>query len=363
MTVPTYRVVLRIICLVLNLLLNWPLAIYCGWILHQNWRQNYLKQRRRRAVLWIFCLVCYQCLFDIPYWLIVNLMHEVDFMGHSAFNDFMWMTGAVMRWGWVSFVVLRVYLLWYDHNIGATLSTQKWKILLNPSFMDQNWFIQKRNTMGNDIWLIPYILLPILGTYVLIYFATHIIISIFSENMDLLRGLNFAFHVVVALTGAILMAIFWCKYPSFNDTLFIRHELLRTIIILISMGFILLIAAIFNANDFHSRDSVIILALIVNLLFLFIYYYLIIFPYRKLGLNQKEKIGQRSVSYGLTLSVTNITQKSVSDSSPPTPDTTWKFNKSWKYIIESTEGYESFTKFLEKEFSIENIMYVYLSIP
>ena len=124
-------------------------------------------------------------------------------------------------WGTLmSLTACKIYLLFYDHEYERILASQKWAIFIDPSIIKNNWFLNNKNKYGNPIWLIKWLIVPIVTTWILID------ITITLTN----RSLFFVIMSIWFVPHFIVVIWCWRKFPAFNDILEIRNEIKYTLI-------------------------------------------------------------------------------------------------------------------------------------
>ena len=212
----------------------------------------------------------------------------------------------------IAFNVCKIYLLYYDHEYERILASQKWAIFIDPSLINNNWFLNNKNKYGNPMWLIKHIILPVMIIWIVIDL---IITTIFDFYIFLVMFIWFIPHLIVGIR-------YWRKYPTFNDTLGIRKEIKVTLI----LASIYVIAVIVQSIlTIYVDDSLWMTNEMLVSITLVTYSWIItIYPQRA------NEIGQsRNKQY--------VAHKSS--------------NIEWRENISTMDGYEEFAAFLQREFS------------
>ena len=215
-------------------------------------------------------------------------------------------------------MICKMYLLYYDYEYERILASEKWAIFIDPSIIKNNWFLINKNKYGSPIWLIKWLIVPIIAIWIVID-VTILLIN---------RTLYFIIISIWFLPHLILGIWFWRKYPSFNDNLGIRKEIKYTLIL----------------------ASIFIIVLIVQLILL-----IIVDANASVGLFISPQVACIIHSW-----ITVIYPQRANEHRAKMlkePCTTGR-GIEWREVISSMEGYEQFALFLEREFSIENILFI-----
>ena len=248
------------------------------------------------------------------------------------YGIFLTISMVVKFWA-ASFVLLRIYLLYYDHEYNRTVSNNKWKILINSRDLpkQQSWFLANRQRkLGDESWIIWHILVPVTLLFSIIYVAIrYALISHLNIFGDFEHPFFYAMEV--GAIGIWLLAIisigtfFWRKYPSFADIWLIRREITITLILILVM---LLQFIIFAVINMLFQVGVMILSILVSVML----YFMIVYP-------------QTAVIRSAKAMKSKITALE-------------ELEMGWEEVVSTKEGYGSFMNFLEKELSTENLLYV-----
>ena len=112
-----------------------------------------------------------------------------------------------------------------DHQYARVLSSQKWKIILDPSF-ECNWYLVNRKRWGCPHYIFKRILLPI---YVVVFIVYRILIANYNET-GLVKKMTQTSMTTFPVVSAVICYLTWRSFPNFTtDRLFIREELKMTI--------------------------------------------------------------------------------------------------------------------------------------
>eukprot|EP01083_Nonionella_stella_P194479 717329_1 len=202
------------------LLISIPTTCYISYQLKDNWNDEWLIRRRRVLILIICILLFYAILVECPCYAFARLDIVQD---NVVILIQMVMVHYVVRFWVFAFVVLRIYVLYYDHEYNRTVCKNKWKILMNPRQLSrqQTWFLANRHTKyGDERWIISHVLVPFTLSYSIIYAAVRIGVSV---NLGIVDDYYNTFDyiwdtgcgVVWGIVGAFVSIFFWRKYPKF----------------------------------------------------------------------------------------------------------------------------------------------------
>merc|ERR1719242_640526 len=191
------------------------------------WNSRYIVGRRRKIVLSIQIVICYYVFSYFPLQATKQLSSDNMNFVINASNLFCCSIGF-------SLMTLRIYLLYFDHEYNNRLSTQKWKILVDPEVGKNDWFLMNRHTKyGDERFIILRILTPLLIIYfslfAALWFSLHRVHHNDAISRVLAPVLEYSFTGCIALMCAIFGVKFWIKYPNFNDNLLIRQEITNTL--------------------------------------------------------------------------------------------------------------------------------------
>eukprot|EP01083_Nonionella_stella_P138974 423069_1 len=156
------------------LFLSMPATFYISYQLKENWNEEWLNRRRRVLILIICILLFHAILIECPWYALARLDLARDNIVIVIQIDII---HIIVRYWLFAFIVLRIYLLYYDHEYNRTVCNHKWKILINPRELstNQTWFLANRHTKyGDERWIISHILVPFTLSYSIIFVAVRI---------------------------------------------------------------------------------------------------------------------------------------------------------------------------------------------
>ena len=310
-----------VICLSCWGLLGVPIVIWTGYQVYDKWNAQWLIKRRRSMVFISYTLAASLVLFELPFHILSDIVkhdHVMESFSHIA---------LFMSIFWLAISALRMWLLYFDHQYGKSLSTKKWKILLDKNHANTDWYLQNRQKYGNPIWLIKCIAIPV----VMIYFTIYLIIYWFVHTR---RIVCYITSLIPFTAGMIYGWIMWRKFPQFQDVWKVKAELKMTFIVgatfLIIWSITIFICLLFLGNSYRYITTEIIFGFCLAM------YFMIIYPQRTM--TKAEEPSELKTSVNVNVSHNKIVY--------------------WSQVVQSKNGYESFANFLESEFSVENILFI-----
>lgn len=114
-----------------------------------------------------------------------------------------------------------------DFQYGAILAASPWQMVLAPTSVTMNWFLRKRQTLGDGIFILKYIISPLIMARIvaLIAFEWATFEIIDDSTMHEIDVFLIVFIVVITI---IFIGILWNDYPQYEDhfdAFYIRYEL------------------------------------------------------------------------------------------------------------------------------------------
>eukprot|EP01084_Bolivina_argentea_P023889 44615_1 len=259
------------------LLISVPTICYMSYQLKQNWNEPWLLRRRRPLILIICVLLFYIIGIECPSYTI-SYISPKNILTTNIYAVILTISMVVKFWA-ASFILLRIYLLYYDHEYNRTVSNNKWKILINSRQLTkyQSWFLANRQRKyGDEDWIIWHILVPITLLFSIFYVAIRFALISHLNIFD-----NFEHPVYYAMeVGAIgiwalaiisIGTFFWRKYPKFADIWLIRREITISLILILV---VLLQFIIFVAINILFQIGIIIFSILTSVML----YIMIIYP-------------------------------------------------------------------------------------
>ena len=220
----------------------------------------------------------------------------------------------------------KIYLLHYIHEYERILASEKWAIFIDPSIIKNNWYLNNVQRYGSSKWLSKRIALPIILVWIFIM-ATSTIILVIYDLVMLIFPIMFIWGVLHIIFGVFC----WSKYPKFNDTLWIRKEIQYTLTLGVVLVVLWLIASALSVlvDESYSMLTWIIPAAVCSVYT----WIIIIYP---------QQANELHHGYTAVRKESSVSEKVVE----------------WREMVKTMDGYEQFASFLEREFSMENILFV-----
>eukprot|EP01083_Nonionella_stella_P278299 946391_1 len=317
------------------LLISIPATCYISYQLKDNWNEEWLNRRRRVLILTICILLFYSILIECPWYTLARL--DI-FQDNIVLIIQIEIVHMLVRYWMFAFIVLRIYLLYYDHEYNRTVCNHKWKILINPRQLSrqQTWFLANRHTKyGDERWIISRILVPLALTYSIIYAAVRISVTVYLDVVDDYHNSFYLFWdtgctVVWGVSCSCVSTFFWRKYPKFADTWLIRKEIT---ILLTLLGACLALVPLFSVFQvIFSIPLYSLRSILLSIFLILILYVMVRYP------QSAETRQRKALKEKLTLSEA--------------------LEISWQALVSTKQGYESFMTFLANELSTENLLFI-----
>ena len=316
-----------------------PMCIFCGSKLRKHWNDQFIIKRGKYLILAQYLLFTWHSFVEFPFF-IGCFLANVPMSIYSFFGVF-YVSVVAIRFISASTYLLRIYLLYFNHQYSKIVSQQKWQILIDPNIVNSNWFlINKKNRFGNPSYLVKWMLIPFCACN----FAVFCVVIIFFGNhngdleSDLFAvGFTSSFCIILVMIGTII----WRKYPKILDEWGIRKEMGLTIKVLTMFPILLCPAIVLKRFGIISPKLTLILTFIGLELIICAIFFLLV-PYSSIKRSDKDSIQSSEIMMASTLQL----QAQQSNR-----------NITWQQIIKTNDGFEQFTCFLAKEFSTENILY------
>jgi len=311
-------------------LITTPVLLYNSYQLWKHWNEAYIV-KKYRLILVIFLFTAAYESNEIAHYSGCKIMWKTTFCNDTV-SYCRLAIGFTNRFVVYSLLALRVYMLHYDHQFERVLSQEKWQIMIHPK-IHENWYLQNRRKWGDPLEILMRILIPIYIVWILMV----IILTI--------TGYWMVYAVLTSLSPLgcfMICGYYWRSFPVFEDVLYIREEIRIFILTTIVVFVIYLGGAIIYAVDYeHKVTYVMTNVLVMEFVLCFQMSLMILYPQYKLRRDPNER---------------RLSEMMAGSESPSTSEDP-KY-RSWQGIIQTDDGYEQFAKFLEHEFSTENIMFI-----
>eukprot|EP01084_Bolivina_argentea_P152483 265991_1 len=135
---------------------------------------------------------------------------------------------------WLLMIILylwvwRFYILLYDINWTCNVLNNEWKVLLNSSSTQQNWYLMNRKTYGSARWIFFRFTFPAIFCSCLLLTANVILGQLvwFKENKNEFWGFIQLWGAFIEIIPFFILIIIFCKsnVSQFEDQFFILKEL------------------------------------------------------------------------------------------------------------------------------------------
>lgn len=314
-----------IVNLVICALFTFPISIYCTYQICKNWNELWLIKRKRSVWIILFIMILYQSLIEMPSYSIDQLY------GIGQIPELVLLSITIpTRIAFFLLINIRVWILYYNYHYHHTLAIKPWRILISPQSINDNWFVRHKRSLGDARYILEYILFPIVMMRVISFVVMRFIFQIDSIVVDGIT-LNIFF-----VSSFIFCAIVWTKYPDFNDRFFIRMELKFTFLwLLLAVILAAVIWLVFIYLAHLELDVGLLAHLGFEVTFSILMWIFCVYPQR--ALRKSGILSSNTLSQSLSAGGVRNAELMMS----------------WKEIILSKDGYESFASFLSREFAIE----------
>lgn len=314
-----------------------PLLIYSCCILHADWNKAYIAKRHRILVIISITLIfCIQFAYIMP----SNILFLISGNTDIAYYYLVVISLIPIVYTYVTINTLRIWFLYFDINITKFRLEKAWLVALDPETEKHNWFYKHCNTFGNPYVLVKYsMIIPIV--FGLIGSIFHLI------GLNVIqRILTWTITLMIAITSGI---IFYKLKSHHYDKLGIKIEL----IYVLRTGGIWSLCVISSIICFQlkllSFETYYAIFLFLGFIMSnFLLLYTIILPKFTVAIDKNKytphKKHMKNIAHNL-----NDTHNNNNDH---------KFGSIWIDIAVTSFGFEQLMNHLEKEFSIENLLFV-----
>ena len=200
-----------------------PIIVYCGYQLKVNWTEQYMIKRRRAIIITIYCTFAAMSIFLVPMTVIPNLFN-LNESQRTIVSRLFETLDTPARWAINLLFGARVWLLYFDYQHGAVLATKSWQILISPELVEKNWFLHKRNTLGNHDFIMRFIICPAVVCRLMIEITMPIMIH--SNPIVVHYFEPIAFGLLSAMTVLFMFYIWYRLYSYINIHCFVVRMLL-----------------------------------------------------------------------------------------------------------------------------------------
>jgi len=329
---------LRVILVAQTLFCALPVAIYCAIKLHLNWNEFFMTKRGPTLILFTFVAAAWLPLFEFPYYAIVSL-HDPHITYYTSVHEWIAYPTMCSRLLEISFITLRVYLLWFDRNHSNLVSSEGWRVVMDPDIGTTNHFLKNKTSLGNSRWMIRNRVFPLFTVWFALWMAVHFYLRYIKHaSSGILSIAQLLFSVIWLLVHLIIGWSYWLRYSSFLDNhLGIRLELQRVlwmmalgVVAIGSVTTINVFLAMGYGNQWIDEFANVCLMILLSWTHMAMLWLLMVFPETKWR-------DHRDL---------------------PRKSTGTRNTNSWMDIVAEKEGFESFCNYLAEEFATENLLFM-----
>ena len=380
-----------------------PVAIYIFYFLYRDWNKQYVVKRRRILICTFSAELCAVIFLYLPLIIASEMSSQdtskplssvVGFLGYFLFLPIIASIGPL--------VSIRAWLLYYDMSLSKTELTRQWRIVIDPLSQSKDWFLQNQYRWGNVRFLSYLGILAVIiqnGAMLVGFFLSP---NTYIPRNTMLQLIGYVWWIVYC----IFMIKIWSKLRVFDyyDNFGIRSELLATIIYALAFTFVgTIVAALFIIlTNFTKFNKSTMIAIESYFIFFSSFFALCIIPLirftneKKHGSNadvfekyenkndksndnkkhkkntrkhkRKKKTRKETVesTSGSKFGSKNTSKSSKSgrsgkggdDSSNESSSFHIRIMRDWTPIVVTEYGYNAFMAHLQKEFSVESLLFI-----
>eukprot|EP01084_Bolivina_argentea_P297287 512135_1 len=223
---------------------------------HRN--LQHVKKRRPKLLLIYAILTCSILLVIIPSQTVcISIYTQLEHIEKQTKTYFFIIDSIYdsIFCAFINIIAIRAWLLFYDHQFTMATVDRNWRNIISPN--DNNFFLNTKNTLGNDNFLLK-IIFPI---YILIIIIVEI--SIYSTyNTSTIANIEqylfISLRIIIGVPVSIFIFIIIQKIKNINDEFNIKNELqylsylLYYISITSIISLILLLLSIYSIYIFET---------------------------------------------------------------------------------------------------------------
>ena len=368
---------LRWLEVVLMVVVGVPLSLSSIITLRKDWNKVYIVKRKQLFVLILTVLTIYPLFIFTP--LVVSF--NIGSMWIDILNYVIYTHLYITYW----LVTSRFWMYYFDCQLIKFHKNKHWRVAIDPINETSNWFVKNKNKWGNE-----YFLLKIIVCISIAQESIFFMLFEFLKNNDdrkhviLIDGtLNLILPFIISIYLFIFHFGNELKHFQFFDNLGIGREIIVTTIVTILFVFgtnIFWLLFLFTLNSYYYviAEYLFIISRLVLI------YLVAIYPkklFNQFNINDgndgisKRKKKKRSFMkkvFGLSGTMEeSLLISSDHDSNSINSNSDFSYGidiinanenrrarVSWKKIISTYNGYFSIFQHLEKEFSIENLLFL-----
>ena len=332
-----------------------PLYLYGTATLYRDWNKAFFVKRHRvLIVVSIINLIGIQFVYLIP-------TCTEYLLNRTTETTYFYTIVTVLvpnTYSYFALNCIRAWLLYYDINITKFQKHKAWLSAIDPETENKNWFKNKESTYGNSIFLFKY------TAILIILFA--LICTVFHLLLMQLMVRILTWIVITTLT--VTTGVIWRKLKHYYyDNLGIRKEMLYTMrngLFWLSFGIFTVVFVQIGMISFELYY--VLFTFMVSCFANCLMFLLTVYP--KITNTPTAKINKCIQGCVINSLCCNCNQGNQT-SDEEEDMSIYKYNN-WQFIVCTNYGFESLMNHLEKEFSIENLLfvsevclYVYVRMP
>lgn len=316
---------------ILLMVLAFPCVIYCTLQLKQHWHEVYFIKRRRRLIFASVTLCIIMLLVELPYYVIDGIF------GNGYFTT-RWLIMQYCNWfiilWFINIYTIRLYAVYFDHRYNEAIINADWILEIGrESVINQNWFINHKNTVGNSRKLLLF------GTIVavlieVVYLAIKITVDAAYPDENIFVESIFAIYLFVDI---IILWQIYKRVSTYKDVLHLKNEfrMFHKCCLFVFIAIFLVEIVEGTANVDNSWLVIHIVQCIIWSMFIYI-----------------------QTGYVVRLNKCSKNNKNSDNSNENIRESKVNLYADWRKIIAIKDGYNEFMSFLKFEFAIENLLFI-----
>ena len=320
-------------CLCQYCAISVPCIIYCGWQLYAHWDEQYLVKRHRNIVNATYYILAFVMSFEG-----IAAADELTTLRYIT-SDFI---SGIFNTLFMIFMLLgatRFWLLYYDHHYEALLLSKTWQLVIAPESFKNNWFLLKKQTYGDDKYILKSIIVPVVVVRLIMYIPFMYLTKDSPAAHQTILDIDAYGVMILCGIWSCFMLVLWRKYSKFDDDgYFIRHEFRLSLSYCI-VAFLILIPV--NVAIRTLELSTFWTSLSVQLYLCGFVVIMVVYPRWMLD---KET---------LSIHVRLRQHHQVPAESAQYDDLRGNVREHWQNSISTKKGYERFAAFLANQLSLE----------
>ena len=270
-----YTFIIFTLCIYLIIV---PFVIYCIYKFNQR-KDDIIIQKRYPSITLIFGVIIIKCddttsiisthtICDDPQNFTLDCDISNEFVlktMHYSLLFSVYTISTVDLW----IILLRYWLIFYNVNWTRSTTNQTWKIHLNPSNAESDWYLSHKSTFGNIKYCGKRLFILYLIVVILVFMLKFFIWTDDGAEINMIVGI---FFTVIPVC---ILLIFACKIRKFKDGFYIIKEI-KWITLIVMSGLIcypffgVMVPSIFGVNLFIRSVFVTTVNLIQSVIYLYI---------------------------------------------------------------------------------------------